>query len=225
MWSEFFPAHCQVALPHLAMQVGFEPTTSGSHVLRTGSRTKINNTRRMVGQSSRLWKTRAGRDSNSLVANVLRTGSRAWFKRPTKFWSETYGALPLSYSATLGDLRWWDSNPRPPAYEACTPNRQSVLYRWPGDEVVVRPLLYPAELHPPFDCRVDDRIRTDNRCMPTGSRRGQFQKHPTKVSRESGIAVVQPPASVHKERPSARCPRLGEIRTAVTSSVTQASLP
>jgi hypothetical protein len=44
--------------------------------------------------------TGAGRDSNSLVANVLRAGSRAWFKRPTKLWSETYGALPLSYSAS-----------------------------------------------------------------------------------------------------------------------------
>ena len=117
--------------------------SGGSHVLRAGSRTKINNTRRMFGQSSRLWKTRAGRDSNSLVANVLRAGSRAWFKRPTKLWSETYGALPLSYSATFDDLRWWDSNPRPPAYEACTPNRQSVLYRWPGDEEVVRRIALP----------------------------------------------------------------------------------
>lgn len=140
----------------------------------------------MVGQSSRLWKTRAGRDSNSLVANVLRTGSRAWFKRPTKFWSETYGALPLSYSAASSDLRWRDSNPRPPAYEACTPNRQSVLYRWPGDEEAVRALLYPIELHPPFDCRVDDRIRTDNRCTPTGSRRGQSHYAKETANEENG---------------------------------------
>ncbi len=39
--------------------------------------------------------------------DVLRAGSRTnfnnsrvRFKRPTKLWSESYGALPLSYSAT-----------------------------------------------------------------------------------------------------------------------------
>ena len=132
---------------------------------------------------------------NSPVANVLRAGSRAWFKRPTKLWSETYGALPLSYSASSSDLRWRDSNPRPPAYEACTPNRQSVLYRWPSDEEVVRTLLYPVELHPPFDCGVDGRIRTDNRCMPTGSRRGQFQRTQRRGA-ESPTLLPQSPESV-----------------------------
>ena len=147
------PVRLLIPPQHLSMLVGFAPTRPFGHrihVLRTDSRTKINNTRRMFGQSSRLWNPRAGRDSNSLVADVLRAGSRAWFKRPTKFRSEVYGALPLSYSASSGELRWRDSNPRPPAYEACTPNRQSVLYRWPGDEEVVRTLLYPVELHPPF---------------------------------------------------------------------------
>lgn len=32
-----------------------------------------------------------------------------------------YGALPLSYGAVLWQLRRWDSNPQPPACEACTP--------------------------------------------------------------------------------------------------------
>lgn len=41
-----------------------------------------------------------------------------------------YGALPLSYSATLDESRWWDSNPQPPAFKACTPNRQSVCIQW-----------------------------------------------------------------------------------------------
>lgn len=34
---------------------------------------------------------------------------------------ELYGALPLSYSATFTQSRWWDSNPQPPALQACTP--------------------------------------------------------------------------------------------------------
>ena len=49
---------------------------------------------------------------------------------------------------TLTDLRWWESNPRPPAYEACTPNRQSVLYHWPGDEDVVRHIALPLSYTP-----------------------------------------------------------------------------
>ena len=39
-----------------------------------------------------------------------------------------YGALPLSYGAAIEkQLRRWDSNPRHPAPEACTPNRQSIV--------------------------------------------------------------------------------------------------
>lgn len=40
-----------------------------------------------------------------------------------------YGALPLSYGAAIlrRQLRRWDSNPRHPAPEACTPNRQSIV--------------------------------------------------------------------------------------------------
>ena len=39
------------------------------------------------------------------------------------------GALPLSYGASaIRGLRRRDSNPQPPAPEACTPDRQSVLF-------------------------------------------------------------------------------------------------
>jgi hypothetical protein len=31
----------------------------------------------------------------------------------------------------LGELRRWDSNPQPPGYEPCTPNRQSIfVFKW-----------------------------------------------------------------------------------------------
>ena len=53
----------------------------------------------------------------------------------------------------------------------------------------------PVELHPPFGCRVDDRTRTDNRCMPTGSRRGQFQRTQRRGA-ESPALLPQPPESV-----------------------------
>jgi hypothetical protein len=106
-------------------------------------------------------------------------------KRPTKLWSETYGALPLSYSATTLGLRWWDSNPRPPAYKACTPSRQSVLFHWPGDEVVVRRIALPLSYTHHRINRVGDRNRTDNRCTPTGSRRGQ--SHFSKETANEGI--------------------------------------
>ena len=199
----------QAALHHLSMMVGFEPTTFGPHVLRTGSRIKINNTRRNLEQRLLLSYHRA---------NWLRNGDRTrdlallrscpctphrqsgvYQKRPTKLWSETGGALPLSYSAVHSGLRWWDSNPRPPAYEACTPNRQSVLYRWPGDEEMVRTLLYPVELHPPFDCRVDDRIRTDNTCTPTGSRRGQGQLQAKTANEENGSDMSLKRCSLNRQ--------------------------
>jgi len=70
------------------------------------------------------------------------------------------------------------------------------LYRWPGDEEVVRTLLYPVELHPPFQCRVNDRIRTDNRCMPTGSRRGQVFQTTQRSGAESPALLPQSPESV-----------------------------
>jgi hypothetical protein len=126
----------------------------------------------------------AGQESN-LVNHVLRTGSRVYFKRPTKFWSETYGALPLSYSATLG-LRWWDSNPRPPAYKACTPNRQSVCFHWPGDEGLVRRIALPLSYTHHRINRVGDRTRTDNRCTPTGSRRSKSQFSKETANEENG---------------------------------------
>jgi hypothetical protein len=118
--------------------------------------------------------------------HVLRTGSRAWFKRPTKLWSETYGALPLSYSATTLGLRWWDSNPRPPAYKACTPSRQSVLFHWPGDEGVVRRIALPLSYTHHRINRVGDRTRTDNRCTPTGSRRDQSRFSKETANEENG---------------------------------------
>jgi hypothetical protein len=43
-----------------------------------------------------------------------------------------YGALPLELRrCALCELRRWDSNPQPPAFEACTPNRQSIfVFKW-----------------------------------------------------------------------------------------------
>ncbi len=38
-------------------------------------------------------------------------------------------ALPLSYSHHFGKGDWWDSNPRPTAEKAWTPNRQSIHFR------------------------------------------------------------------------------------------------
>ena len=86
---------------------------------------------------------------------------------------------------TLG-LRWWESNPRPPAYEACTPSRQSVCFHWPGDEVVVRRIALPLSYTHHRINRVGDRTRTDNRCTPTGSRRGQSHFSKETANEENG---------------------------------------
>ncbi|KAA1258029.1 hypothetical protein LF1_05200 [Rubripirellula obstinata] len=105
----------------------------------------LKRTRRMDGQRSRrLVAKRAGRDLNpldlSIVCHVLRAGSRvcaggsdapdekknAIDEVVTRGY---YGALPLSYApaSLTSSPRRWDSNPRHPAPEACTPNRQSIV--------------------------------------------------------------------------------------------------
>ncbi len=159
---------------------------------------------------SSLWSNRQepGRDSNSLVANVLRTGSRVYFKRPTKFWSETYGALPLSYSATHLGLRWWDSNPRPPAYKACTPSRQSVLFHWPGDEVVVRRIALPLSYtHHQLTGWVIGIEPTTDVLQPAVAAAKSFQRTQRREA-ESRHCCHSLPNPFIKERPSARRPRL-----------------
>ena len=119
-------------------------TSLRTHVLQTGSRSRSSKARRKFGQSSQLWRNQSrARFELAGCRCTPRRQSGMIQKRPTKLWSETYGALPLSYSATHLGLRWWDSNPRPPAYKACTPSRQSVLYHWPCDEVVVRRIALP----------------------------------------------------------------------------------
>ena len=85
---------------------------------------------------------------------------------------------------TLG-LRWRESNPRPPAYKACTPSRQSVLYHWPGDEGVVRLIALPLS-YTRQEAKASDRIRTDNRCTRTGSRRGQSHFSKETANEENG---------------------------------------
>ena len=108
-------------LQHLAMLAGFAPATVGlDHVLQTGSRTRINNTRRSLGRVLDSGEPEPGEIRTRWLPCTPRRQSGV-FKRPTKL---SDSRLPLS-CRRLG-IRWWDSNPRPPAYEACTPNRQSV---------------------------------------------------------------------------------------------------
>jgi hypothetical protein len=174
-------------LQHLAMLAGIAPATVGSHVLQTGSRSRNSKARRKFGQSSRLW-------SNQSLARFELAGCRCTprrqsgmiQKRPTKLWSETYGALPLSYSATHLELRWWESNPRPPAFKACTPSRQSACFHWPGDEGMVRRIALPLSYTHHRIYRVSDRNRTDNRCTPTGSRRSQSHFSKVTANEENG---------------------------------------
>ncbi len=87
----------------------------------------------------------AGRDSNPLdlavFSHVLRAGSRVCFDVLLGLCNKVvmqnaidevvtrgfYGDLPLIYDAMISRLRRWESNPRHPAPEACTLNRQSIV--------------------------------------------------------------------------------------------------
>ena len=66
----------------------------------------------------------AGRESN-LLSHVLHHGSRVCLRMSQKdrrgVGQRLYGALPLSYGATVFESRRWESNLQPPGYEPCTP--------------------------------------------------------------------------------------------------------
>jgi hypothetical protein len=55
----------------------------------------------MFGQSSRLWKTKVGRDSNSLGADVLHAGSRALLKKTDEV---VVRDIPMLYPTELRRL-------------------------------------------------------------------------------------------------------------------------
>ena len=104
-------------------------------------------TRRSVGQRTRplLSRKRTGRDSNpldlSVICHVLRTGSRVCFdvlcsvevvmqKRDRRSCDQRVlrrSTTELRPCVSERQLGRWDSNPRHPAPEACTPNRQSIV--------------------------------------------------------------------------------------------------
>ena len=81
----------------------------------------------------------AGQESN-LVNHVLRSCSRMiWLltfgvqkdenKRDRRSVDQRrYGALPTELRPDVNELGRWDSNPRQPACDACTPNRQSIVF-------------------------------------------------------------------------------------------------
>jgi hypothetical protein len=109
---------------------GIEPATVRSHVLRTGSRSNLD-----VAPSFQAMNVRS--KSEALDSNQQLKGYEPLMgthpppmkkQRPTRHWPET-----LRRAATaLRSLRLerQESNLRPPAYKACTPNRQSVaVYR------------------------------------------------------------------------------------------------